>query len=174
MAEKQTLWQLTEQGSKLEEMIENSINWSTGEVDENYDKLTDLKDEINALVVSKGKDLIYVLRKQDNYAEAIDEEIKRLQALKKSYAKKKENLSNYIKMCMIANNIKAIETPVGKLSVVNNAESVEIYDESLIDKKFIKTKVEETISKTDIKNAIKNGEEVQGARLVRNTRLAIK
>lgn len=174
MSEKQTLWQLTEQGSKLEEMIENSINWETGEVDENYDKLTDLKDEINALVVSKGKDLIYVLRKQDNYAEAIDEEIKRLQALKKSYAKKKENLSNYIKMCMIANNIKAIETPVGKLSIVNNAESVEIYDESLIDKKFIKTKVEETISKTDIKNAIKNGEEVQGARLVRNTRLAIK
>ena len=174
MAEKQTLWQLTEQGSKLEEMIENSINWETGEVDENYDKLTDLKNEINALVVSKGKDLIYVLRKQDNYAEAIDEEIKRLQALKKSYAKKKENLSNYIKICMIANNIKAIETPIGKLSVVNNAESVEIYDESLIDKKFIKTKVEETISKTDIKNAIKNGEEVQGARLVRNTRLAIK
>lgn len=174
MAEKQTLWQLTEQGSKLEEMIENSINWETGEVDENYDKLTDLKDEINALVVNKGKDLIYVLRKQDNYAEAIDEEIKRLQTLKKSYTKKKENLSNYIKMCMIANNIKAIETPVGKLSIVNNAESVEIYDESLIDKKFIKTKVEETISKTDIKNAIKNGEEVQGARLVRNTRLAIK
>ena len=174
MAEKQTLWQLTEQGSKLEEMIENSINWETGEVDENYDKLTDLKDEINAMVVSKGKDLIYVLRKQDNYAEAIDEEIKRLQALKKSYTKKKENLSNYIKMCMIANNIKAIETPIGKLSVVNNAESVEIYDESLIDKKFIKTKIEETISKTDIKNAIKNGEEVQGARLVRNTRLAIK
>ena len=174
MAEKQTLWQLTEQGSKLEEMIENSINWETGEVDENYDQLTDLKDEINAMVVNKGKDLIYVLRKQDNYAEAIDDEIKRLQALKKSYAKKKENLSNYIKMCMIANNIKAIETPVGKLSIVNNAESVEIYDESLIDKKFIKTKVEETISKTDIKNAIKNGEEVQGARLVRNTRLAIK
>lgn len=174
MAEKQTLWQLTEQGSKLEEMIENSINLETGEVDENYDQLTDLKDEINALVVSKGKDLIYVLRKQDNYAEAIDEEIKRLQALKKSYTKKKENLSNYIKMCMIANNIKAIETPIGKLSVVNNAESVEIYDETLIDKKFIKTKVEETISKTDIKNAIKNGEEVQGARLVRNTRLAIK
>lgn len=174
MAEKQTLWQLTEQGSKLEEMIENSINWETGEVDENYDKLTDLKNEINALVVSKGKDLIYVLRKQDNYAEAIDDEIKRLQALKKSYAKKKENLSNYIKICMIANNIKAIETPIGKLSVVNNAESVEIYDESLIDKKFIKTKIEETISKTDIKNAIKNGEEVQGARLVRNTRLAIK
>lgn len=174
METKQTLWQLTEQGSKLEEMIEDSINWETGEVDENYDKLTDLKDEINALVVNKGKDLIYVLRKQDNYAEAIDEEIKRLQTLKKSYAKKKENLSNYIKMCMIANNIKAIETPVGKLSVVNNAESVEIYDETLIDKKFIKTKVEETISKTDIKNAIKNGEEVQGARLVRNTRLAIK
>ena len=174
MAEKQTLWQLTEQGSKLEEMIENSINWETGEVDENYDKLTDLKDEINAMVVNKGKDLIYVLRKQDNYAEAIDDEIKRLQALKKSYTKKKENLSNYIKMCMIANNIKAIETPIGKLSVVNNAESVEIYDETLIDKKFIKTKVEETISKTDIKNAIKNGEEVQGARLVRNTRLAIK
>lgn len=174
MGEKQTLWQLTEQGSKLEEMIENSINWETGEVDENYDKLTDLKDEINALVVSKGRDLIYVLKKQDNYVEAIDEEIKRLQALKKSYTKKKENLSNYIKMCMIANNIKAIETPIGKLSVVNNAESVEIYDESLIDKKFIKTKIEETISKTDIKNAIKNGEEVQGARLVRNTRLAIK
>ncbi len=174
MENKQTLWQLTEQGNKIEEMLEASINFETGEVDENYDKLMNLKDEINAMVVSKGKDLIYVLRKQDNYAEAIDEEIKRLQALKKSYTKKKENLSKYIKMCMIANNIKAIETPVGKLSVVNNAESVEIYDETLIDKKFIKTKIEETISKTDIKNAIKNGEEVQGARLVRNTRLAIK
>lgn len=174
MENKQTLWALTEEGNKIEEMLEESINFETGEVDENYDKLMDLKSEINTLVVNKGKDLIYVLRKQDNYADAIDEEIKRLQALKKSYTKKKENLSNYIKMCMITNGIKAIETPIGKLSVVNNAESVEIYDESLIDKKFIKTKVEETISKTDIKNAIKNGEEVQGARLVRNTRLAVK
>lgn len=74
---------------------------------------------------------------------------------------------------MLSYNIEKIETPIGKLSF-SNSEAVEIFDESLIDEKFIKEKVEKTISKTEIKKAIKAGEEVQGARIIKNKNLQIK
>lgn len=45
-------------------------------------------------------------------------------------------------------------------------ESVEVFDEGMIDPRFVKTREVKTVNKTEIKKAIKAGEEVQGARLV--------
>jgi len=61
------------------------------------------------------------------------------------------------------------------IAVVRNhkSTSTEIYDESLIDKKFIEVVTTEKISKEKIKAALKAGEEVQGARLVENKNLKI-
>lgn len=73
---------------------------------------------------------------------------------------------------MVVNGIEKIETPIGNIKFTKST-AVEIYDEKLIDKKFIKIETKEKISKTDIKNALKAGEEVQGARLVENKNLKI-
>ena len=54
------------------------------------------------------------------------------------------------------------------------SESVEVFDESLVDEKFKKVKTEISLDKTAIKNAIKNGEDVQGAKIVEKNNLQIK
>jgi len=51
---------------------------------------------------------------------------------------------------------------------------VNIYDESLIDKKFIEIETKEKISKTEIKKAIEAGENIQGANIVEKNSLNIK
>ena len=78
----------------------------------------------------------------------------------------------YIKNAMITNNIEKIDTNLGSIKFTKST-STEIYDESLIDKKFIETVTTEKISKEKIKKALKSGEEVQGARLVENKNLKI-
>lgn len=69
--------------------------------------------------------------------------------------------------------ITKIETELGNLSL-RKSKSVNIYDESLIDKKFIEIETKEKISKTEIKKAIETGENVQGANIVEKNNLNIK
>ena len=92
--------------------------------------------------------------------------------MKDSLEKKLNKFECYIKNVMVVNGIEKIETPIGNIKFTKST-AVEIYDEKLIDKKFIKIETKEKISKTDIKNALKAGEEVQGAKLVENKNLKI-
>ena len=72
-------------------------------------------------------------------------------------------------------NLEKIQTELGTLTIAKNPVSVEIYDETLIADEYKKEKVTVSIDKTAIKNAIKNGKDVQGARLVEDkTSLRIK
>lgn len=173
---KPTLYNLSLQGRQIEQLLDNAIDWETGEIDENYEGLVELQEAINQQIQNKSKDLIYVLRKKDGFISELDKEIERLKNMKKMYGKQQENILKYIKNCMELNNVVLIETPIGKFSIKNNPESVEVYDESLIPKEYFITKIKEetNLSKTKIKEAIKAGVEVQGAKLVRNTRLEVK
>ena len=120
----------------------------------------------------KSANVIAVVRNQELTIEALDNEIKRLQAMKDSIKKKLDKFKTYIKSSMIVNNIEKIETPLGIIKFTKST-TTEIYDESLIDKKFIDVITTEKISKEKIKAALKAGEEVQGARLVENKNLKI-
>ena len=103
----------------------------------------------------------------------VDEEIKRLQALKKSISNQINSRKEYIVRNMEMMGITKIETELGNLSL-RKSKSVNIYDESLIDKKFIEVETKEKISKTEIKKAIEAGENVQGANIVEKNSLNIK
>ena len=102
----------------------------SGEVSEEdivFNSAQDLKD--------KSANVIAVVRNQELTIEALDNEIKRLQAMKDSIKKKLDKFKTYIKSSMLVNNIEKIETPLGAIKFTKSA-STEIYDESLIDKKF--------------------------------------
>lgn len=70
---------------------------------------------------------------------------------------------------------RKIEEPDIKVST-RKSESVSLDDESLLDKKFVKVEVitKQSPDKRAIKEAIKSGEEVKGARLCTNYSLQIK
>lgn len=154
------------------EYLEQGINAETGEMSDDGTQLAIWTDELTKDLKDKSANVIAVVRNQELTIEALDTEIERLKAMKDSIEKKLDKFKCYIKSTMVVNGIEKIETPIGNIKFTKST-AVEIYDEKLIDKKFIKIETKEKISKTDIKNALKAGKEVQGARLVENKNLKI-
>ena len=154
------------------EYLEQGINSETGEMTDNSNQLAIWTEELTQDLKDKSANVIAVVRNQELTIEALDNEIKRLQAMKDSIKKKLDKFKTYIKSSMIVNNIEKIETPLGTIKFTKST-TTEIYDESLIDKKFIEVVTTEKISKEKIKAALKAGEEVQGAKLVENKNLKI-
>lgn len=125
---------------------------------------------------------------------AIEFEIGRLTNLKKSKEKAIQWLKDYLKAYMEITNTQKIETAFRKIAIRNNPESVVIDDEAIIpdpykkytvtlsDPKYLKnvliaapnSKVDMSISKTEIKKSLKEGVGVVGAHLEQKTRLEIK
>lgn len=106
-------------------------------------------------------------------AEAIGSEIKRLSELQKQSLKRAENLEKYISYSMTKNGIDKIETDIAVISF-RKSETTDILDEKLIPIEFKKIKTVESIDKTAIKKAIKDGQEVAGATITEHKNLQIK
>ena len=154
------------------EYLEQGINSETGEITEDSNQLAIWTDELTQDLKDKSVNVIAVIRNQELTIEALDTEIKRLKVMKEAREKALNKFKTYIKSAMLVNNIEKIETTIGTIRFTKSI-STEIYDESLIDKKFIEIETKEKISKEKIKAALKAGEEVQGAKLVENKNLKI-
>ncbi|WP_339052871.1 siphovirus Gp157 family protein [Fusobacterium animalis] len=154
------------------EYLEQGINAETGEMSDNSNQLAIWTEELTQDLKDKSANVIAVVRNQELNIEALDNEIKRLKAMKEAREKALNKFKTYIKSAMLTNNIEKIETTIGTIKFTKST-STEIYDEKLIDKKFIEVVTTEKISKEKIKAALKAGEEVQGARLVENKNLKI-
>nr|DAG03328.1 MAG TPA: resistance protein [Siphoviridae sp. ct6rT12] len=154
------------------ELLEQGINAETGEMTDNTNQLAIWNEDLTKDLKEKSSNVIAVVRNQEITIEALDNEIKRLKAMKDGIENRLDKFKAYIKNAMITNNIEKIDTNLGSIKFTKST-STEIFDESLIDKKFIETVITEKISKEKIKKALKAGEEVQGARLVENKNLKI-
>lgn len=102
---------------------------------------------------------------------AIDEEIKRLQALKKKAQARIQFVETTISDAMQIAGISKIETPTVKLSFWSSS-SVKITEEFLIPPSFFLVKTE--IDKAKIRKTLLAGEEVEGAELEHKQNLQIK
>lgn len=103
---------------------------------------------------------------------AIDAEIKRLQALKAHRVAVADGLKAYLKRNMEAMKMQKIQCPVFTFSIVNNPESVEVFEEAMVPNDYLVPKY--SVSKTKVKKALMSGVDVPGARLVKTTRLDVK
>ena len=122
---------------------------------------------------SKAVDYCYVIKQLDYDCEQIDNEIARLNKLKKVRSNLTDRLKNTVSSAMQLYDVEKIETPLIKLSF-RNSESVEITNEQQLDACFIVTKTVSTPDKKAIKDAIKNGELVCGATISYNKNLQIR
>lgn len=130
-----------------------------------------LVDDMNAKAL--GCEL--VARSMEAFNPAIDAEIDRLAALKKQRANAAAGLRNYVKTQMDLCGISKIETPLAVLTIVKNPPSVDIYEEGLLEVKYMvqKPPPAPTPNKTLIAAELKAGIEVQGAKLTQSTRLKV-
>jgi seryl-tRNA synthetase len=106
-------------------------------------------------------------------ADAIDGEIKRLKAMKESKERAITRLKEAVKNAMLVSSIEKIESPLFKLSI-RKSEAVEVDMLEGLPSEFVNIKNVVTPDKIAIKEAIKRGEFVLGARLVDNFNLQIK
>ena len=148
----------------------NGIDLETGEIKpEIMQQLSISRNELETKAVDYG----YVIKAFDDEIDIIDREIERLEDRKAYVKKNKERMKTIVSSAMEEFGINKIKSETLQLSF-RKSESVDIFDESLIDDKFKKVKTEISLDKTAIKNAIKNGEDVQGAKIVEKNNLQIK
>jgi hypothetical protein len=114
----------------------------------------------------------YAIKTVSNDVDAISEEIKRLQALKKAKENVVQKLKDTVVNAMQIYGIEKVETPTLKLSI-RRSEAVEV-DDNFDNDIYVFVKVTYTPDKTKLKEAIKRGESIQGVTLKENYNLQIK
>lgn len=165
-----SLYEISNELREVYNKLENGegVDLETGEISEEMQNALALSQQN---LQAKGIDIGYVIKSFDDEIDLYDREIKRLTERKQSLKNAQERIKNGLVNAMEEFGIELIEGKTLKIKL-RPSERVEIDDIEQLDDKFKRIKVE--ADKTEIKQAIKNGEEVKGARLVKNNNLQIR
>ena len=106
-------------------------------------------------------------------SDSIDAEIKRLKAMKDTKDRSISRLKEALRDAMLVSGIEKIESSLFKLSL-RRSEAVEVDVVEALPNAFQNVKNVVTADKVAIKEAIKRGENVMGARIIENFNLQIK
>lgn len=149
--------------------IENiQVDEETGEVT-GYEELEAVADEFDI----KAENISLFIKNEEAFALSIREEEKALADRRKQHENKANNLKNYLANQMLDIGKTKLETPKTKVSFRKSEQTI-IEAEDLIPKEYIKEKITRTPDKTAIKNAIKSGQEVDGAYIETKQNIQIK
>ena len=122
---------------------------------------------------AKASNYAKVIANIQSDADAIETEIKRLKAMKESKERAITRLKDAVRDAMIVSAIDKIESPLFKLAL-RRSEAVEVDMVEALPNAYQNVKNVVTADKVAIKEAIKRGENVYGARLIENFNLQIK
>jgi hypothetical protein len=127
-------------------------------------------------ITDKAVGIEMVARSLEMSVPAIDKELIRLESLKARQILKAQGLRHYLLANMQATGISKIEAPLFKISLQNNAPSVDVYELGLIPSEYMRQPdtPPPVPDKKAIAAALKAGIEVQGAKLVESQRLVIR
>lgn len=103
---------------------------------------------------------------------AIDAEIRRLQALKKAIAARSDALRARVLDTMQELGIERVTCPLFELRIQRNPPALDVYDESMVPAEY--WRAVPTLDKAALKDAIKSGADVQGARLMQGVSLRVR
>ncbi|MDK0797136.1 siphovirus Gp157 family protein [Clostridium perfringens] len=163
------LYELTQNYRNLESLLDNLGEQEGLTVEMIHGALGQVEDDINTKIENTCK----VIKEIEADSIGIDEEIKRLSALKKQKENAVKKLKEYVEFEMNGIGLTKVEGKLFKISF-RKSKVVKVLDETKIPKEFIKVKTTESISKTDLAKALKSGEVIEGAELVENKTLQIK
>ena len=148
----------------------DQIDPETGELPAEYGTAREL-------VERKGAAVAAYIAQRELEADAIDGRLEEISKRVKAMRSRAVHLRNYMADCMRTAGITEIASDDKLLRVrlyPGRDESVEVYDQSLLAEQFTRVKKTREPDKTGIKVAIKSGQDVQGARIVKRDRLIIE
>ena len=129
-------------------------------------------DAIDDAFEDKAESYAIVMKNLDASIDALKQEEKRLKDKRQALENHKSSLKQRLESEMIRTGKTKFKTGRFSFGIQKNPPSIEIWDEYAIGQEYIKTIYE--IDRTKIKNALKAGEEVNGARLHQSESLRIR
>ena len=167
-------------------LLEYGVDDETGEIVETEEEFNKLYESIQLDLQTKLDNSNCLCKVLDGEIEVIDKEIKRLTAEKKARENKKNwirnRVDNFIRRQFTDEegnldteglNEYKITLPHSNISY-RKSDSVDVFNIDLLPSKYIKKKVEESPDKTAIKEDIKKGKDISGARIVTNYNIQVK
>lgn len=141
--------------------LEELLMMDGGEVTESHQELEAM---VSALLLAKADNMVNFIQKLEDECDLADAHIKRIQLYKKARVNAIESLKNYVKVAMDKMDKQKVEGTMGSISIRKAPKVVDIINEDEIPVQFLKRKTE--IIKTDLAKALKEGQKIQGARLI--------
>lgn len=146
-------------------LVDNCVDAETGEIS------PDIAEEIKELAIDKERKIEYLalLKKECEYeSEALADEIKILQARKKTIENKCVWIKSYLSSVL---NGEKFETPRVSISW-RKSEILHIDNENLLPPKYYK--YTESVDKIKIKDDLIKGEEILGCKIITKNNIQIK
>ena len=163
------LYELTDNFKQAERDL-NEMLYS-GEIDEQT--VTDTSDGIRGEIEEKAKNVAMYIGNIESTAKAIKEQEKAMSERRKRLEAQAEGIRRYLKDKMQECEISKIECPFFTMSIKKNPPKL-VIDESQLDRNYTEAVITYKPKKDVIKQELKAGNEIQGARLEQGTRLDIK
>ena len=120
----------------------------------------------------KAENIAKLIKTIDLEVKAIEEEETRLSNNRKAMENKSKALKDYLEGAMISTGKTKFKGNLFSFNIQKNAPSVDVIDENLIPKEFIK--LEPKVKKKEILAALKNGEVIEGVKLKQTESLRIR
>jgi len=121
-------------------------------------------------LLTKAENYISVIKIKEGLVQTIDQEIKRLQAIKKREQKIIEWLSNNLEFAV--KTFGEMEIGTNKLKL-RKSSSVSVEDINSLPAEFKTVKVTEAANKAEIKKALKAGQQIEGCSIIEKQTLKI-
>jgi len=151
------LYEITGQYIGLQRLMED------GEMD--ADALQATLEGLEGDLQAKAEGLLAYVANIGSDVAAIDTEIKRLQARKKTMTNRQESLRDYLKISMVAGNINKITCPLFSITLIKPRDMVVIDNADELPRKYFNIQITKAPIKADILAALKAKKAIPGASL---------
>ena len=156
--------------SEIMDQITNHLIDTGGELTEEVEELLIItQDELK----SKSSDYAYMIRSLEYDNTIVDQEIKRLNQIKKTRQNVIQRLKMTLSAALIRFEVDEIKTPTIKINF-RRSQTLDIFNTEEIDKKYRTEVITLDVDRKQIKEDLKDGKKVEGARLLTHQNLQIK
>ena len=138
--------------------------------------IVDTLEGLSGDLETKAQNVAFFARNLESTAAAIKQAEADMAARRKAMENRADGLKRYIFESMTVAGIEKIECPHFRLAIKNNPAAVDVFEPGLVPASFMRTPEPPPPApdKTAIKEALKAGQDVPGARLTSGQRLEIK
>ncbi|MFW9595947.1 MAG: siphovirus Gp157 family protein, partial [Macromonas sp.] len=126
-------------------------------------------------IAQRTQSRVFVIRSMRQHADMVDAEIKRLTKLKKHYEQRADALEESTLALLQSTGIHTIEGDLMVVKIRSNPPAVDVFDPAQVPTEYLRTPEPPPPApdKTAIKDALKRGIDIPGARLIQTQRLAV-